>query len=62
VAGEAAVLVDPADGEALRQGLEQLLGGASRRAQLRELGLHQARAAQWTATAQRTAALLGGLL
>jgi glycosyltransferase involved in cell wall biosynthesis len=62
VAGEAAVLVDPADGEALRQGLAQLLGAASMRAQLRELGLHRARGAQWSETAQRTAQLLAGLL
>ncbi len=54
VAGGAAVLVDPLDPRSIADGIER---AASRREELRALGLSRARAFSWEATAAATAAV-----
>ena len=53
VAGDAAVLVDPLDVEAIAAGLREAI---ERRAELRELGLARARAYTWDGVADATVA------
>jgi glycosyltransferase involved in cell wall biosynthesis len=54
VAGDATMLVEPADTEALRGALERLLGDKGLRAQLREQGLARAARFSWERTAAQT--------
>lgn len=54
-AGDAAVMVDPYDVEALAGGLDRLLADAALRHQLRERGLAHARQFSWPRAAQETA-------
>jgi glycosyltransferase involved in cell wall biosynthesis len=58
VAGEAAVLVDPRDAEAIAGGLERLLDDDGLREGLRRAGAERVRSFTWAATARRTAAVL----
>ena len=53
VVGEAALLVDPHDREALADALVRLHGDAGLRAHLTELGLVQARRFRWDAAARQ---------
>jgi glycosyltransferase involved in cell wall biosynthesis len=55
VAGEAALLVDPRDDQAIAEGLAQLLDDEDLRALLSAAGLARAAAFTWEATARRTA-------
>jgi len=59
VAGEAAVLVEPGDAEALAAGMEQAMGD---RETLIARGLERARAFSWAETAKRTLAVYRELL
>jgi glycosyltransferase involved in cell wall biosynthesis len=54
-AGDAALMVDPYDVEALAAGLNQLLTDGPMRHQLRERGLAHARLFSWPHAAQETA-------
>lgn len=54
VAGETAVLVDPASSEAIADGILCLLDNASRRRRLAEQGLLRARTFRWADTARQT--------
>jgi glycosyltransferase involved in cell wall biosynthesis len=54
LAGEAAVLVDPEDEEALARALGAVLSSPQRRAELRERGLERSRAFSWAECAQLT--------
>ena len=54
VAGDAAVLVDPRDVDAIRDGLERLLGSHDLRRSLRERGLRQAQHFSWNRCATET--------
>jgi glycosyltransferase involved in cell wall biosynthesis len=54
VVGDAGLLVNPHDSEALAAALLRLLNEAELRAELRERGLRQARAFTWQEAAQRT--------
>jgi glycosyltransferase involved in cell wall biosynthesis len=56
VAGDAALLFDPADTAAIRSAIEQLLGDAELRERLRASGLARAAAFSWERTAAETAA------
>jgi glycosyltransferase involved in cell wall biosynthesis len=56
VAGDAALLFDPADPAAIRAALERLLGDAALRERLRAAGLARAAAFSWERTAVATAA------
>jgi glycosyltransferase involved in cell wall biosynthesis len=58
VAGDAAVLVDPADISAIADGLHRLLSDAGLREHLREAGRARAVTFTWHETARRTAAVL----
>jgi glycosyltransferase involved in cell wall biosynthesis len=58
VAGDAAVLVDPYDVEAIRSGIGALLSDDARRAQLAAAGRERARTFTWERTARDTLALL----
>jgi glycosyltransferase involved in cell wall biosynthesis len=58
LAGDAALLVDPLDVEAIASGLRELIGGDELRAGLREAGLERADAYDWPTTARRTAEVL----
>jgi glycosyltransferase involved in cell wall biosynthesis len=60
VAGDAAVLVDPHDTEAITDGLRRLLRDEELRARLRAAGLERVRAFTWPETARRTAEVLHG--
>ena len=53
-AGDAALLADPYDVEALAVNLNRLLADGSLRSELRERGLAHARQFTWTRTAQET--------
>ncbi len=57
-AGDAALLVDPHDTEAIALGIERLLTDRSLRAQLREAGMVRAMAFDWDESARRTAKIL----
>ncbi|MDI3339562.1 MAG: glycosyltransferase family 1 protein [Sphaerobacter sp.] len=57
VAGDAALLVDPRDVDALAAGIERIMGDAPLRATLRARGLARARAFSWERTARETAAV-----
>jgi glycosyltransferase involved in cell wall biosynthesis len=54
VAGDAAVLVDPLDTEAIARGLAELLGSPERRAELSARGVERAREFSWERTARET--------
>ena len=54
-AGEAALLVDPYDVDALASGLKRMLGDQALRKHLRDEGLARARAFTWARTARETA-------
>jgi glycosyltransferase involved in cell wall biosynthesis len=56
VAGDAALLFDPADPAAIRGAIERLLGDAELRAELRRRGLARAASFSWERTARATAA------
>jgi glycosyltransferase involved in cell wall biosynthesis len=58
VAGDAALLVDPADTNALSQALHTLLDQSSLQEQYRKQGLERAKRFSWAATAGATRALL----
>jgi glycosyltransferase involved in cell wall biosynthesis len=58
LAGEAALLVDPHDVDAIRQGLETLVTDDGVRGSLQVAGLARASSFDWTETARRTAAVL----
>lgn len=53
-AGEAALLVDPHDVEAIAEAMKRVLGDETLRNELREQGLHHARTFSWTRTARET--------
>lgn len=57
VAGDAALLVDPRDVDALAGAIERLMGSPGLRADLRERGLARAREFSWERTARETAAV-----
>jgi glycosyltransferase involved in cell wall biosynthesis len=61
VAGDAALLVDPADADVIRRALEQLLGSTVLRSQMRALGLLRVQEFHWARTADRTSELLRAL-
>ena len=54
-AGDAALLADPYDIEALAASLDQILGDGALRSELRERGLAHARQFTWTRMARETA-------
>ncbi len=54
LAGNAALLVDPSDVNALRQGMERLLNEPELRAELVRRGYHQAEKFTWRAAAEQT--------
>ncbi|MGQ0669990.1 MAG: glycosyltransferase family 4 protein [Actinomycetota bacterium] len=58
VAGEAALLVDPNDPEALAAGMESLAGDVELRGRLREAGLARAAGFTWEEAARKTAEVL----
>jgi glycosyltransferase involved in cell wall biosynthesis len=60
VAGDAAVLVDPEDTDAIAAGLAELLGDEDLRAVLSAAGVARAARFTWERTAQRTAEVLHG--
>lgn len=60
-AGGAALLVNPADPQAIRQGLAQLLAEPALRSQLRARGLERVKAFTWHLTARRTRELLASV-
>jgi len=57
VAGDAALLFDPADPAAIRTAIERLLGDAALRERLRAAGLERAEQFSWERTARETAAI-----
>jgi glycosyltransferase involved in cell wall biosynthesis len=58
VAGDAALLVEPGDTQALINAIARVLSDSGLRARLREQGLHQAQRFSWHTTATKTLALL----
>jgi len=58
VAGDAATLVDPSDPEAIADGLGRIVEDGALRSRLSEAGVERARGFTWSATAERTAAVL----
>ena len=58
VAGEAALLVDPTDVEAIATAMAQLLDDASMRQRLRQAGIERARQFTWQRCARGTLAVL----
>lgn len=54
VAGDAALLVDPFDVDAIKQGLEQIMLDDTLRASLRTAGLNNARRYSWESTVSKT--------
>jgi glycosyltransferase involved in cell wall biosynthesis len=58
LAGDAALLVDPHDVDAIREGLQALVTDDGVRGRLRVAGLARASGFDWTQTARRTAAVL----
>jgi glycosyltransferase involved in cell wall biosynthesis len=60
VAGDAALLVDPLDREAIADGLRRLLEEEGLRSRLVAAGFERASRFTWTATAERTAEVLRG--
>jgi len=57
VAGGATLLFDPSDVDAIRSAIEQLVGDAGLRDELRRRGLERAAEFSWERTAERTAAV-----
>jgi len=55
VAGDAAILVDPTDTDAIREGLERLAGDEALRQELRSRGLERAKLFSWEKTARKVA-------
>jgi glycosyltransferase involved in cell wall biosynthesis len=62
VAGDAAVLVDPHDPDAIARGIEAILGDRERAVELRGLGLERAREFSWDRTAEGTVRVYGEAL
>ncbi|OGR61604.1 MAG: hypothetical protein A2X36_01315 [Elusimicrobia bacterium GWA2_69_24] len=62
VAGDAAILVDPTDSEAVRAALVAVLDDGGKRADLRERGLARAAQLTWEEAARRTLAVYDSLL
>jgi Glycosyltransferase len=58
VVGEAGILVNPLDEEALSDAIRRVVDGADLRAELRQRGLLRARSFTWEQTAQRTKTVL----
>jgi glycosyltransferase involved in cell wall biosynthesis len=58
VGGDAAVLVDPADPEAIAAGIDRVLSDRDLRERLQSAGLERAGQLTWEETARRTAAVL----
>jgi glycosyltransferase involved in cell wall biosynthesis len=58
VAGDAAILVDPYQVEAIAYGIEKMANDAQLRTRLIELGLERAKGFSWDETARRTQAVL----
>jgi glycosyltransferase involved in cell wall biosynthesis len=58
LAGHAALLVDPLDVDAIREGLQTLVTDDDVRSSLRVAGLARASSFDWSETARRTAAVL----
>lgn len=58
VVGDAGIMVDPYDVDAIADGLSRLIEDGSLRSQLRAKGLEQARMFSWDKTAERTWAIL----
>jgi glycosyltransferase involved in cell wall biosynthesis len=58
LAGDAALLVDPHDVDAIREGLQTLVVDDGVRGRLRAAGLARVSSFDWTETARRTAAVL----
>ena len=58
VVGEAGLIVDPMDSQAIAEAMGQLLGDISLRQHLQQAGLERARQLTWTHTAQRLLACL----
>jgi len=54
VVGEAALLIDPCDEQALTSAISQIVGDQSLRAKLRAQGIEQARKFTWRAAAEKT--------
>lgn len=59
IAGDAALLVDPRDEEAIAEGIRRLVEDGDLRSRLRERGLVRAQDFRWEETARRTAEVLG---
>lgn len=62
VVGDAALMIDPTDVEAIREGLRHLLADGALRADLRERGLRRAAGFSWERAARETLALYRALL
>jgi glycosyltransferase involved in cell wall biosynthesis len=58
VVGDAAVLVDPLDVQAIAEGIRTLVQNSDLRAKLRQKGLHRAREFSWPETARKTGDVL----
>jgi len=58
VVGDAGMMVDPYDVEAIAEGIKSLIEDTTLRAQLRAKGLDRARSFSWDSTAERTLAVL----
>jgi len=59
VVGDAAVMVDPQDEQAIATAISDLLGDPARRARLKQLGLEQAKKHRWEVAAEQTLAVYG---
>jgi glycosyltransferase involved in cell wall biosynthesis len=62
VLGDAAILVDPGDSEAITEGIRRIVGDASLRAQLRTKGLIRSKLFSWSETARKTARIFEMIL
>ena len=62
VAGDAAIMIEPTDGDALAEAIASLLGDSHRRQELARRGIAWARRFTWEATARRTLAVYQDVL